>query len=235
MGGLDCRYLTTHLKRRKFKVLSITTVATPHRGSSFADHFIATIGKARMPNLVSWLDLLPNGGGDGKAFESLTIESMRKFNEETPDVPGVKYYSWGAVCEPGILDTFRWPYTVILEKEGPNDGLVSVKSSKWGTYLGTLEDVNHLDLVGWINTARYKWAEFTGREIKFKPATFYLGVADFLARQVEGQDAMDDDLAAAEESRAGAGVTTVEGVEDKGLAADDPPTKDRKAGSSSSS
>ena len=47
-----------------------------------------------------------------------------------------------------------------------------------GAYLGTLEDVNHLDLIGWMNTARYKWAEFTGREIKFKPATFYLGVAD---------------------------------------------------------
>lgn len=60
-----------------------------------------------MPQIVSLLDLLPNGGGDGKAFESLTIESMRKFNEETPDVDGVKYYSWGAVFEPGLLDTFR--------------------------------------------------------------------------------------------------------------------------------
>ena len=56
-----------------------------------------------------------------------------------------------------------------------------------GTYLGTLEGVNHLDLVGWVNTARYKWAEIMGREIKFKPATFYLSVADHLARVVEGQ------------------------------------------------
>lgn len=32
---------------------------------------------------------------------------MRKFNDDTPDVKGVKYYSWGAVFEPGILDTFR--------------------------------------------------------------------------------------------------------------------------------
>lgn len=30
-GGLDCRYLTTHLEK-PFKVLSITTIATPHRG-----------------------------------------------------------------------------------------------------------------------------------------------------------------------------------------------------------
>ena len=48
--------------------------------------------------------------------------------------------------------------------------------------------MNHLDLVGWINTARYKWAEIMGREIKFKPATFYLGIADHLARVVEGQE-----------------------------------------------
>ena len=61
-----------------------------------------------------------------------------------------------------------------------------------GTYLGTLEGVNHLDLVGWINTARYKWAEIMGREIKFKPATFYLGIADHLARVVEGQGHPED-------------------------------------------
>jgi len=187
MGGVDCRYLTTHLTKRTFNVLSVTTIASPHRGSSFADHFLTTVGRERMPSVLSLLDLLPNGGGDGKAFEFLTVENMRKFNEDTPDVPGVKYFSWGAVYEPGLIDTWKWSHSVVLEKEGPNDGLVSLQSAKWGTYLGTLEDVNHLDLVGWVNTARYKWAEIMGREIKFKPATFYLGIADHLARVVEGQ------------------------------------------------
>jgi triacylglycerol lipase len=101
-----------------------------------------------MPSVLSLLDMLPNGGGDGKAFKSLTIESMRKFNEDTPDVDGVRYFSWGAVYDPGLIDTWkfvpfpplsfflstdtiRWPHSVILEKEGPNDGLVSVESSKW--------------------------------------------------------------------------------------------------------
>ena len=46
--------------------------------------------------------------------------------------------------------------------------------------------MNHLDLVGWINTARYKWAELMGNKIKFKPATFYLGIVDHLAKAVEG-------------------------------------------------
>ncbi|KAJ3784585.1 Alpha/Beta hydrolase protein [Lentinula aff. detonsa] len=186
MGGIDCRYLTTHLTKRKFSVLSITTVATPHRGSSFADHFLATLGKGRMDSFLSLLDLLPNGGGDGTAFECLTLESMRKFNENVPDVPGVKYFSWGSVYEPGLVDTWKWPHSVVLEKEGPNDGLVSVRSAKWGKYMGTLQNVNHLDLVGWINPARFKWAEMTGKQINFRPATFYLGIADMLAKEVDG-------------------------------------------------
>ncbi|KZT32962.1 alpha/beta-hydrolase [Sistotremastrum suecicum HHB10207 ss-3] len=207
MGGLDCRYLITHLKKRNFKVLSLTTIATPHRGSSFADHFLETVGRERIPTFTSLLDLLPNGGGTGLAFESLTLESMKKFNERTPDVEGVRYVSWGAVCRPGVLDAFRWPHSVIMEKEGPNDGLVSVESSKWGTYLGTLEDVNHLDLIGWVNNTRYKWAEFMGRQINFRPATFYLGVVDYLAREVEGQtrDGGSSRSTSAESSRDGDG------------------------------
>ncbi|TRM65945.1 Alpha/Beta hydrolase protein [Schizophyllum amplum] len=187
MGGIDCRYLTTHLTKRKFDVLSITTIASPHRGSAFADYFLEAVGQNNFPSFLGLLDLLPNGGGDGKAFEFLTLENMRRFNEDTPDVPGVKYYSWGATYAPGLIDTWKWSHAVVLEKEGPNDGLVSVESAKWGTYLGTLEGVNHLDLVGWINAARYKWAEMMGKEISFRPATFYLGIADVLAREVEGQ------------------------------------------------
>ncbi|KAF7306756.1 hypothetical protein MIND_00467300 [Mycena indigotica] len=190
MGGLDCRYMTTHLTDRKFQVLSITTIATPHRGSSFADQFLTTVGAARMPSVLSLLDLLPNGGGDGKAFQSLTLEAMRQFNEETPDVPDVRYFSWGATYQPGLIDTWKWPHSVVLEHEGENDGLVSVASAKWGTYCGTLQDVSHLNLVGWINPAQYKWAEMMGREITFRPATFYLGIVDMLAGEVEKQPPM---------------------------------------------
>ncbi|KAI0694843.1 alpha/beta-hydrolase [Earliella scabrosa] len=37
MGGLDCRYLITHLRPVEYAPLSLTTVATPHRGSPFMD------------------------------------------------------------------------------------------------------------------------------------------------------------------------------------------------------
>ncbi|KAF9020323.1 alpha/beta-hydrolase [Hymenopellis radicata] len=213
MGGLDCRYLTSMLPQRKFTVLSITTIATPHRGSAFADYFLATLGANRMPSFLNILDMLPNGGGDGKAFEFLTLENMRVFNEHVKDVEGVKYFSWGASYDPGFVDTWKWSHSVMMDKEGPNDGLVSVESAKWGTYLGTLEHVNHLDLVGWINTARYKWASMTGREIKFRPATFYLGIADMLAERVENQPSLTPQRKGGPPSSGGSTNKAGEGVQ----------------------
>ncbi|KAG8832174.1 hypothetical protein FRC17_001814 [Serendipita sp. 399] len=200
MGGLDCRYLASRIRPTKFKIRSVTTIATPHRGSYFADWFLDAIGKTNIPSIVAFLDYLPNGGGDGKAFEGLTREAMKKFNEEVPDVEDVLYFSWGAACQPSLVDPFKqvtgarvWPHGVILEKEGPNDGLVSVASAQWGKYLGTLEEVNHLDLVGWVNAARYKWAELFGKAINFKPASFYLEIASRLAEEVEGLKRDDED------------------------------------------
>jgi hypothetical protein len=82
-----------------------------------------------------------------------------------------------------------------------------------GQYLGTLENVNHLDLVGWINTARYKWAEITGREIKFRPATFYLGIADWLAAEVEGIEKESDETEGEQlQGKVGAGVDVSDDV-----------------------
>ena len=107
MGGLDCRYLTSRLKNHTFSVLSVTTIATPHRGSAFADQFLAYLGHERLPSFVNFLDMLPIGGGDGAAFTSLMRESMKKFNEETPDQPDVRYFSWGAMYEPGLIDTWK--------------------------------------------------------------------------------------------------------------------------------
>jgi len=42
-GGLDGRYLISKLKPTTFKVISLTTISTPHRGSPFADYFIDNI------------------------------------------------------------------------------------------------------------------------------------------------------------------------------------------------
>ncbi len=66
----------------------------------------------RLPLWLALLDVLklPNQG-DGAAFQSLGTETMKKFNEDVQDDPTVKYYSWGATFDPGLLDTFRWPHS----------------------------------------------------------------------------------------------------------------------------
>lgn len=128
---------------------------------------------------------------------------MAEFNENTPDIEGVRYFSWGADYEPGLFDTWKYPHSVIYAKEGPNDGLVSVRSARWGTYLGTLKDVNHLDLVGWTDgiagglglptlNIRGMRAAVRGKEVGFSPGRFYLGVADLLAGVEEEEGYVKD-------------------------------------------
>jgi hypothetical protein len=68
---------------------------------------------------------------------------MSRFNEETPDDPHVSYYSFSAEFTPSWSNPFRIPWGVVYEREGPNDGLVSVQSARWGDHRATLHNVNH--------------------------------------------------------------------------------------------
>ncbi|GAA5986829.1 hypothetical protein JCM10908_000914 [Rhodotorula pacifica] len=181
MGGLDGRFLISHLKPTNFRVRSLTTISTPHRGSSFADYLLEDlVGVERVPALLGAMKALGVPGG-GKAFDDLTTTKMARFNEETPDDPNVRYFSYGAYFEPSWSNAFRFPWGVVYEREGMNDGLVSVDSAKWGEYRATLENVNHLDLVGWIGKIRYSYAAWSGNDIKFRPVSFYCAVAEQLA------------------------------------------------------
>ncbi|GAA6036149.1 hypothetical protein JCM8097_006641 [Rhodosporidiobolus ruineniae] len=181
MGGLDGRYLISRLKPTAFKVASLTTISTPHRGSSFADYLLDDVlGAEKVPAFLAVMRGLGVPGG-GKAFENLTTHQMARFNEDTPDDPSVKYYSYGAEFVATWSNPFYIPYNIITKREGPNDGLVSVKSAKWGEYRATLFDVNHLDLIGWTGKIRYTMAELWGRPVRFKPLSLYMSVAEQLA------------------------------------------------------
>lgn len=118
MGGLDGRHLISNLKGSySFKVRSLTTIASPHRGSAFADYMInEVIGKDRLPTLLNALKTL-KVPGEGGAFQDLTIESMSSFNEVTKDDPECLYFSWGASFRPGFLNEFRIPWGIIHAEE----------------------------------------------------------------------------------------------------------------------
>lgn len=81
-----------------------------------------------------------------------------------------RYFSYGATFKPGLWSVFRHSHRIIESEEGPNDGLVSVASSRWGGhsgYKGTLVGVSHLDLINWTNRLRWLVWELTGNKRKY--------------------------------------------------------------------
>ncbi|PNY29418.1 Lipase 2 [Tolypocladium capitatum] len=185
MGGLDARYMISHLLRAtpNVRIASLTTISTPHRGSTFADYLLEEgAGPIYLPRLYG---VLQRAGLGTKAFAQLTTRYLAdEFNPRTEDDPSVRYFSYGAAMnEPPLLSPFRLSHRVIEEAEGPNDGLVSVDSSRWGTYEGTLLGVSHLDLINWPNRVRWTVREWMGMKRTFNAIAFYLGITDMLAKE----------------------------------------------------
>jgi triacylglycerol lipase len=182
MGGLDARYMISQLQPDNVEVLSLTTIATPHRGSAFADYCFQAIGPRHLPYMYKLVKATGLGTG---AFKQLTRQFMiETFNPKTPDDPSVQYFSYGAIAHPYFFSAFRLPHRVMDKLEGPNDGLVSVMSARWGTYKGTLVDCSHLDLINWTNRVKWWWwVKVLGRKRTFNAVAFYLDIADMLAKE----------------------------------------------------
>ncbi|KAL1842224.1 hypothetical protein VTJ49DRAFT_5836 [Mycothermus thermophilus] len=184
MGGLDARYMISRLKPDNVRVKSLVTVATPHHGSPFADYLIDGIPPHHLARLYELWERVT--GWEPSAFAQLTTRYMKEeFNPQTPDDPEVRYLSYGAMVKhkPPLLSPFRHSHRIIEEREGPNDGLVSVESSKWGTYKGTLLGVNHLDLINWSNRVRFTMQKWMGNPPSFNAVAFYLDIGDMLAKE----------------------------------------------------
>ena len=90
-------------------------------------------------------------GLPAQAFYDLTTERCRAFNEETPDAPSVRYFSVAGQHDGTFLNP-EWllPYHIVLNADGPNDGVVSVNSAKYGEDTEVWEG-DHLSLVNWLN------------------------------------------------------------------------------------
>ena len=96
------------------------------------------------------------------------------FNPRTPDSPDVRYFSYGAQLNPHLTSVFRTSGGIVKAAEGPNDGLVSVKSSQWGKYQGTLDNVSHLDLINWTNRLRVGFQQTPWRYVLTVPQYGFL-------------------------------------------------------------
>jgi triacylglycerol lipase len=143
LGGLDARFALAHLGLHD-RVVSLTTIGTPHRGTSFADWGMARFSKLLRP-------LFRRAGLPDDAFHDLTTDACARFNENTPNVPGVAYASVAGLCEKPLLNPeWAWPARVVRMAEGPNDGVVSVASAAWGSN-NMIWTGDHLNLVNWPN------------------------------------------------------------------------------------
>lgn len=145
MGGLDARYAISRLGLA-MKVASLTTIATPHRGTPLADLGTGLLGEGHLVNR-----LLQPLGLDVNGFFDLTTTRMALFNAEVPDVEGVFYASYVGRAgktlrgiNPLLLPTHRF----LISRGGENDGLVPATSQQWGEVLGTL-DADHWAQIGW--------------------------------------------------------------------------------------
>jgi triacylglycerol lipase len=171
MGGLDCRYLIHQLYHNKdpnpeYKIVSLTTISTPHRGTTAADFALdyspVTLIRDYFPSIYQ-----------------LSTPYAKKFNNQIKDDPSVKYFSYGAEFHPTPASMFLITWKIVFDKEGPNDGLVSLRSAKWGQFKGYLDDVDHADLINWMGLL--KKAKMAIGAPAFNPKYFYLDVIDNLA------------------------------------------------------
>lgn len=146
MGGLDCRYLISSLKMAS-RVISLTTVGTPHRGTPLAD-----VGTARLRGAINLLDRfkIPTG-----AFDDLTIERCHRFNEVNRDAPGVRYFSIGGSVRvktfppSSLLPTYCLMYDSSRPTETANDGMVPIESARWGERFTPWPGLDHVNLINW--------------------------------------------------------------------------------------
>jgi triacylglycerol lipase len=169
MGGLDARYMITHLGMAD-QVRSLTTIATPHHGSYMADWF-QTNFRRQVPLLLALEALGINVDG----FSDCRPGACREFNAATPDAPHIHYFSYGGDVPPARLTPFlRRAWGLLTAVEGPNDGLVSIQSSRWGEFLGAIQ-ADHF--------AQTPDGVFVRDKEDFDAVGFYIRLVEDLARR----------------------------------------------------
>ena len=171
-GGLDARWAAAH---DPDAIAAVITVATPHLGSPVADVALGLApgnSTAALDALANLFGLAPGSSSSfSGALQTLTTDGAAAFNAANPDAPGIPYWSvagrsnfagaggcpastdvtaaWDGSVDPmklelspvaGLLALAALPATPV------NDGLVTVDSATWGTFLGCVP-ADHFDEV----------------------------------------------------------------------------------------
>lgn len=168
MGGLDARRMIVKLGMAD-RVASLTTIGTPHRGTSFADWGIANDGDALIAGLGGIIDI--------SGFADLTTDACRRFNEEAEAAEAANevFYQTFAASEEEtkIFPPLRGSWRIIFPREGDNDGLVPRTSQAWTDTLAGADgrrktvrqrgfpvSADHLNEVGWWDVGQFGFDDF---------------------------------------------------------------------------
>lgn len=167
-GGIDARYVAYKLPGR---VASVTTVATPHRGSVMAEELYKVKGLFTNALAKAFIAAVaPKLWGDPAAETNLKASmtflrpsSMAAFNQTYTDRPGVSYFSIGgrsrrdlapAVCAHAGAPAFIAKYAAVKD---PLDPLLVVTSA---FLTGSPHDPVPND--GIVRTAGTRWGTWLG-------------------------------------------------------------------------
>lgn len=170
MGGLDIRHMV-HKHNLADVVASVTTICTPHRGSSLAVTALNTpkIIRDQLLNITNMMGnkVYPDIPSDADgALHQLTRKHINEsFNKKITDVPGIPYFSFSSACGKGtshkINTPLRYFNNIIYENEGVNDGFVSKESAVYCDHIRPTY-LSHLELIklGLMREHRKEWLHF---------------------------------------------------------------------------
>ncbi len=201
-GGIDVRWVATSAEMGK-KVASVTSISTPHHGVIVGDMAAGLIPGFTDPLLDAigaLYGVAVGSAGSAAAVRAaatgMSTTGAATFNAAHPDVPNLPYFSWagrsassllvlghsddeciGTFPNPNHNDLVRLELSATFAVSGgdvnANDGLVTVSSAKWGTFMGCVP-ADHLDEVGMF------FADGPDLISKFDHVAFFRQVADTL-------------------------------------------------------
>ena len=157
-GGLDSRYAVALLGANE-RVASLTTINTPHRGCQFADYLLSKAPEGFKNAVAGKYNAALKKLGDTApdfiaAVTDLTASACEQLNEICEDAPDVYYQSVGSRSVSALGGRFpmNLSYLFVKHFDGPNDGLVSVESMKWGSDFRFIEPtgrrgITHADVI----------------------------------------------------------------------------------------
>ena len=187
-GGLVVRYIAANTGFAS-KVASVTTINSLHKGAPLADISLAVIPGFLQPsvNLVisTLAKLIYRDGRPQDAIEmakSLTVNYLKTFNTATPNVSGIKYYSYGSkmawadpIQHPLMAPTYpiTWAGGLYYGLGGANDGVVPFTSQAWGSWKGEPSANWYATGIDHLQATNFEW---TGQNF-FNVTGWYLAIA----------------------------------------------------------